>query len=240
MTARTEPPRAQDVYADGLQTLKQCDVPFLVGGAYALKRHAGIVRDTKDLDVFCRAGDAPRLLAALRERGFEPEVTDASWLAKAFRGEFYIDLISSSANNSAPVDDVWFEHAVEDEICGVDVLLVPPEEMIWSKSTVQDRHRNDGSDIYHVIRQSGSALDWHRLLSRMEPLWEILLGHLINYRFVYPADRDRVPEWLMRELLDRLTAQMSLPPSVDRLCRGTLLSRTQYQIDVEEWGYKPG
>jgi hypothetical protein len=84
------------------------------------------------------------------------------------------------------------------------------------------------------------VLDWQHILSRMEPIWEVLLAHLINFRFVYPADRDAVPAWLMREMLDRAAAQMDIPASVDRLCRGTLFSRTQYTVDVAEWGYKPG
>jgi hypothetical protein len=72
----------------------------------------------------------------------------------------------------------------------------------------------------------------------MEPHWELLLAHLLTFRFVYPSDRDVVPEWLMRELLSRSERQLVLPTPKDRVCRGPLLSRTQYRIDVEEWGYK--
>jgi hypothetical protein len=41
----------------------------------------------------------------------------------------------------------------------------------------------------------------------------------------------------MRELLQRLEASTSAPVPSQRLCRGTLLSRQQYLIDVEHWGY---
>ena len=34
----------------------------------------------------------------------------------------------------------------------------------------------------------------------MEPHWEVLLTHLLNFRFVYPTERDLVPRWLMEEL----------------------------------------
>jgi hypothetical protein len=29
-------------------------------------------------------------------------------------------------------------------------------------------------------------------------------------------------------------------PPAERVCRGTLLSRTQYVVDVERWGYADG
>jgi hypothetical protein len=40
----------------------------------------------------------------------------------------------------------------------------------------------------------------------------------------------------MDELLDRLRTERSNDPG-ESVCRGTLLSPTQYLIDVEQWGY---
>ncbi|HEX4592604.1 MAG TPA: hypothetical protein VH120_21955, partial [Gemmataceae bacterium] len=55
--------------------------------------------------------------------------------------------------------------------------------------------------------------------------------------FVYPAQRDKVPRWVMRELTDRLAAEERDSSAAEPVCRGTLLSPTQYLIDVEQWGY---
>jgi hypothetical protein len=44
-----------------LKTLQASEIPFLVGGAYAFERYTGIVRHTKDLDIFIRKNDCDRL-----------------------------------------------------------------------------------------------------------------------------------------------------------------------------------
>jgi len=46
----------------------------------------------------------------------------------------------------------------------------------------------------------------------MDLHWEVLLVHLLNFRWAYPSERNRVPLWLMHELLDRLEQQLDLPP----------------------------
>jgi hypothetical protein len=209
----------------------------MIGGAYAMQVYAGVTRDTKDLDIFCTAGDFPHLLRALGEAGFETQVTDAAWIGKAFDGDDFVDLIFSSANRSAPVDSVWLERARRVSVFGRAVLLAPPEEIIWSKSTVQDRHRFDGADIAHIIRATGLELDWAHLLDRMGANWEVLLGHLISYRFIYPSEREIVPTWILEDLLGRVRDQMALPTPHDRICRGPLFSRSDYEPDVDEWGY---
>ncbi len=40
----------------------------------------------------------------------------------------------------------------------------------------------------------------------------------------------------MDDLLGRLGAEQAPPAAPTRLCRGTLLSRAQYLVDIEEWG----
>jgi hypothetical protein len=42
----------------------------------------------------------------------------------------------------------------------------------------------------------------------------------------------------MRDLLSRIAAETDRPPDPDRICRGTLLSRAQYLVDLEAWGYE--
>ena len=116
--------------------------------------------------------------------------------------------------------------------------MIPPEEMIWSKSYVQDRGRFDGADIAHILLRQGRTLDWHRLLVRAGPDAEVMFGHLVTFRFVYPSERDVVPEWVMRELWSRIERQIGDPPPAGRICRGPLFSPYDYEIDVREWGYQ--
>jgi hypothetical protein len=231
-------PAAVACYRIAMRTLKAAGVPFLVGGAYSFARYTGIVRHTKDLDIFVRPEDRDRALAALAYAGYRTEVAYTHWLAKAHRGEYFIDLIYSSGNAAAPVDDGWFAHAVEGSVLGERVWLCPPEESIWSKAFIMERNRYDGADIAHVLRACGRRLDWRRLLDRFGDKWRVLYSHLVLYGFVYPAERDRVPVWVMRELARRLGVELDSRPPDEKVCRGTLLAAAQYIPDVQRWGYQ--
>ncbi len=174
----------------------------------------------------------------LEAAGYRTEVTFPHWLAKAWVVERFVDIIYRSGNGVAAVDDEWFEHAVDAELLGIPVRLCPPEEIIWSKAYVQERERFDGADIAHLIRKSGRDFDWRRLLRRFGDQWRVLLAHLVNFGFVYPGERDVVPEWVIGELADRLTREAAEPPPRDKVCQGTLLSREQYLVDIGMWGYE--
>ncbi len=65
----------------------------------------------------------------------------------------------------------------------------------------------------------------------------MLFGHLIDFAYIYPGERDKVPSWVLEELVNRLLRELSRPLPRERLCRGTLLSREQYLPDIEERGY---
>jgi hypothetical protein len=218
--------------------LQQAQVPFLVGGAYALARHTGIVRHTKDFDIFTRPKDYQRVLHVLSAAGYRTELTDPRWLAKGYAGEDFIDVIFSSGNAVAEVDDVWFEHAIEAEMLGLLVQLCPPEETIWSKAFVMERERYDGADIAHLLRAYGNQLDWDRLLDRFDSHWRVLFSHLILFGFIYPCEQECIPPYVMDALLDRLRSEVQPPSTAGRLCQGTLLSKVQYATDVDRWGYQ--
>jgi hypothetical protein len=226
------------LYGTALARLKDSGIPFLIGGAFALERYTGIARDTKDLDIFLRERDLEAALAELGTMGCRTKVPFPHWLAKAFTAEGVIDLIWSSGNGVALVDDGWFEHAVDATVLGVSVKLCPPEETIWSKGLIMERERFDGADVAHLIRALGPGLDWHRLLRRFGPHWRALLSHLVLFGFVYPGERWRIPAGVMRELTDRLLKEVDSRPHDDHLCYGTVLSREQYLPDIKTWGYR--
>jgi hypothetical protein len=211
--------------------LNEDHLPYVVAGAYAMREYTGICRDTKDLDIFCRRADVPRVLASLARVGFRVELTDSLWIAKGFAedGEF-VDVIFSSGNGVAIVDDAWFRRARRGTVLGVPALLAPPEEIIWSKSYVMERERYDGADIHHLLLHVGHTLDWEYLLARLSPHPEVLLSHLLLFRFSFPGERDKVPAWVLDELitLSRRTPRRG----EEGLCRGTLLSNIQYNVDL--------
>lgn len=226
-----------DARADALRALNAAGIPYVVAGAYAFFEYTGIFRDTKDLDVFLRRRDLEAAFEALGGAGFRCEMEDEVWIGKAFRGEWFVDLIFSSGNGVAVVDDAWFAHARSGEVMGVPTLLAPPEEIIWSKAFVCERERYDGHDISNLVRCVGHEMSWERLLERFGEHWEVLLSHLVMYRFAFPGERTQVPRWVMQELLQRNLETLAEGNWQRRVCRGRLVSRTQYEHAVHHLGY---
>jgi hypothetical protein len=231
-------PEAVACYAGAIHTLRTAGVPFLVGGAYAFARYTGIVRHTKDCDLFLKEADLPRALEALRAAGFRTELTYTHWLAKAFKEHFFVDLIFGSGNGQVPVDDGWFAHAVDAVVFGEPVKLCPAEESLWSKAFIMERNRFDGADINHLILAHGDQMNWPRLVARFGDHWRVLYAHLILFGFAYPAERGKVPAWVMWELAGRMSRDVQERPPDDRVCQGVLLAAAQYLPDVERWGYE--
>lgn len=230
---------AHSFYKEALELLNNSGANYMLGGAFAFFHHTGIFRDTKDLDVFCKSSEYPKIMQFFSGLGFKTELTDVRWLAKIFKNDYYIDIIFDTVNNICTVDDSWYEFAVRAEFKGLKVLLVAPEELIWAKVYVQNRERFDGADVNHLILKTGKNLDWKRLLARLEQHWHLLLGQLINFQFVYPSDfHNIIPRWLFDELIDRARVQFDLPASVEKVCRGPIIDQTQYSTDIKEWNYK--
>jgi hypothetical protein len=241
MASPTGGPTEPDIvafYRRILEVLDASGLPFLIGGAYAFNCHTGIGRETRDLDIFIRRQDYPAIAQALQQAGYPTELTFPHWLAKVHADDTYIDLIFSSGNGVAEVDDIWFEQAPVTEVLGMPVKISPPEEMIWSKAFVMERERYDGADVAHLLMACGERLDWHRLLQRFGPHWRVLLSHLVLFGFIYPDRREKVPDWLMEDLLDRLRQEMRTASNEGSVCAGTLLSREQYLPDLEQQGYR--
>jgi hypothetical protein len=236
--SRDRHPEELDARGRAIRALREADVPFLVAGAYAFAEYTGIFRDTKDLDLFLREDHLEAAFRALDGAGFRTELVDAGWIGKGYSGEYFVDLIFASGNGVAVVDDAWFLFGRPGRVMGEEVLLAPPEEMIWSKAFVVERERFDGADVNHLLHAQGAELDWDRLLVRFDRHWEVLLAHLMLFRFVYPADRDSVPQWVIHELTERARRVGGDFP--DRLCRGPLLSRVQYRHDLEHHGMLDG
>ena len=225
-------------YRRTLHVLSDAHVPFLVGGSHAYLQYTGIVRNTKDFDLFIRRGDVERALDALRDSGYRTEVAFPHWLAKAHQAGDHVDLVFSSGNGVCRIDDDWFAHAVDAEVLGMPVKIAPIEELLWQKAYVMERERFDGADVMHLIQHRAETIDWDRLLRRFDSNWPLLLTHLTMFAFVYPSERHRVPSAVFEELLGRLQAKVAAGQNGDgKVCNGTLVSRGQYMVDIGQYGF---
>jgi hypothetical protein len=226
--------RTAAFYGQVLDWMDAAQIPFLIGGAYELQRLAGIVRHTKDLDLFVLPEDCSRTLRLFADNGFRTDLTFPHWLGKIFSAEDgMIDVIFSSGNGIARVDQAWFTHALPDQLLDRHVRLCPVEEMIWSKAFIMERERFDGADIAHFLRARAGRLDWPRLLNRFRDHEAVLLSHLILFCYSYPSEQSSIPSQVLQSLWERLPSA-----ETEAVCQGTMLSRTQYLVDLGYWGYQ--
>ncbi len=148
-----------------LQGIGHHVIPYAVSGAFALREYTGISRMTKDLDVFLTAEDSVKALHYLRKQGFQCEVCDPVWLAKAHRDGYFVDLITGMSNAVLVVEPSWIERARPATIVEIKTRVLAPEELLASKLFVTRRERFDGADIAHVIYGTRGKIEWERCLA---------------------------------------------------------------------------
>lgn len=229
---------AELFYKEVLSILTGKNLPFVIGGTYAVKFYVDIQRPTKDIDIFCKAGDYPRILRALADGGLQIDVEDERWLARAYKDNFFVDIIFGSIPGIWPIADSWITRARRGDVLGLSVQIAPPEELIVSKAYRLRRSEFDGADVTHIILKEGASLNWKHLLDLMEPSWELLFAHILLFRFSYPSERNVVPIWIMEKFNTLVRDQLHIPVPKDRVTRGPLLSPNQYKVAVEKWGFK--
>jgi hypothetical protein len=150
-----------EVLRDVVSALEQVSYGVIGGVASAAY---GRPRWTKDIDIFCRADDAPRVLDALARRGFEVEETNPTWIFKAFKQGVLVDVIFKVKS------EVYFDQAMIDRIRlvefeGITIPILSPEDIVVSKAIAGDEespwHWYDALGILAV-----NEIDWDYLLER--------------------------------------------------------------------------
>jgi hypothetical protein len=228
------PAEQQLLFREVIELMERNLVPFAVSGAFALHRHTGIWRDTKDLDLFLPAAEVAPVLRLLQDDGFVTDIPDPVWLAKARRGEFFVDLITGMSNAVVRVDYSWIERASRSQVFGISARVLAPAELIASKVFVTRRERFDGADICHIIYVTRGRFDWQRLLDLLGEHWQMLYWYLILYHYVYPADTACVPNEIWEELQKRFKVELAHPNHAMDF-RGSLIDEYMFAIDTLEW-----
>jgi len=229
------PAKQELLFQEVLALFEQNQIAYAVAGAFALREHTGICRDTKDLDVFLTSKNVELALDCLRKEGFECQTCDPVWLYKAHRDGFFVDLITGMSNAALVVEDSWIERAIPAVVHGVQTRVLGAEELLASKLFVTRRERFDGADIAHVIYGTRGELDWQRVLSLVGEHWEILFWALVLFRYVYPAQTDYVPKDTWSDLIRRFQKAVSHSDPAAKF-RGSLIDNKMFAVDVNEWG----
>jgi hypothetical protein len=228
--------KAEMVYREALGALDRAEVRYMLGGAVAVNAYTGIWRDTKDLDVFVPREIVARVLKTLEQAGFEVKVADPYWLAKAWKGDIFLDVVHANDSGTVAVEESWFTETREIEVLGHRAFVIPVEEMILSKMFVASRDRWDLSDVLHLIFATRGDLDWDRLIAGTGEHRELLLAYLHFYRYVYPSHAGYVPGRVFRSLLDSCEEEIESAPRRTLRFRGTMLDNVSFGVDVKVWG----
>jgi hypothetical protein len=230
--------KAHKSYRIMLDLLNESKIPYLLSGAFAMYEYTGLKRPTKDIDIFCLPEDYPSILNFFKEEGYEIELTDERWLGKVWHKKDFMDVIWSTASQVYSVKETWFENARKSEALGQKVMIMGPEELVYTKLFVRNRERYDGADVNHMLLRYGKKLDWDKLMTLIENHWPLLLIQVLEFLFIYPEGRVIVPKKVLEELMKRQEEVNDLPEPETKVCRGPLIDHTQYLTDIHDWGYK--
>jgi len=185
------------VFCEMQRRAAEAEIGILLGGGLGLSAYMPLKRRTKDIDFYILPAHRDRMVALLKEAGFadyyEKLPYDRNWIYRSYRGEVIVDIIWSFANYLTEVDEEWFRHGRHISHGGLDIRVVPPEELLWAKLFVLQRERCDWPDLLNLIYYAGPDLNWERLRSRIglnQPLLDSLLGlfhwlcpeHLLEHR----------------------------------------------------------
>jgi hypothetical protein len=232
------PDAERELYKSALTALNAAGIPYVVAGAYAIYEHTGIYRETKDLDIFVDPTLLVNAMRALKGAGLSARLEQPHWLAKATRGDLFIDIIFGMGNGLAMIDDDWYRFSRPAILAATPVRIAPAEELLWHRLFISERHRQDMADIVHLIVCVGSRMEWKRIVAKTGEHWPLLLAQIQMFDYVYPQHRDGVPRWVRDELLDRARADMERERTGEGVTRGPIISRFSFTIDVHEWQMK--
>ena len=156
------------VLRSSTQALDQAGIPALVFGSIAtraLGRPRQISTD-EDIDLFVRPPDVSAALKALDEAGFVTVEEDPTWIHKARRAGVTVDVIFKAAGR-VYMDDEMFERGIPTTVLGVDVRLLPAEDLALMKALIHGEDRAfDWFDALALLERDG--FDWDYLVRRAE------------------------------------------------------------------------
>ncbi|WP_306212278.1 nucleotidyltransferase [Actinoplanes sp. RD1] len=141
-------------------TLKQAEVPFALGGSFAVYAHGGHSSD-HDVDFVIREQDKERALQELAAVGFEVEQPPEDWLVKVFEEGRMVDLIYRPVES--PVTDETLREA---EMLSVEAIKMPvlsATQLMIHKLLSYSQHYCNFATGLPVARSLREQIDWERV-----------------------------------------------------------------------------
>jgi len=141
-------------------TLKAADIPFALGGSFAVYAHGGHSSD-HDVDFLLREQDKDAALKALADVGFRTEQPPEDWLVKVYDEDRMVDLIYRPIET--PVTD---ETLRDSEIIAVEAISMPvisATQLMIHKLLSYSQHHCDFATGLPVARSLREQIDWPRV-----------------------------------------------------------------------------
>ena len=218
------------LYGRVLRRLREQRIAFALGGGFAFSYYAHRWRDTKDIDLYVLPRMREPMIALLDELGlrdyYELVPYDRNWIYRSHRDGLIVDVIWAMANQRAQADERWLTHGPLISLRGVEVHVVPVEELIWAKLYVMQRDRCDWGDVLTLFYTQGNTLDWEHLFNRLGEDRRLLSGALGIFSWMCPARAGQLPGWIWESV--GLT-----PPEEDLDC--TIERRRVELLDTRDW-----
>jgi hypothetical protein len=192
------------IYKRAIRAVRDANIPFLLGGGFALATFTGRWRDTKDIDFYVMPQARQAAIQALKRAGFSDYIAirayDRGWIYRSVRSDVIVDIIWSMANRRARVDKTWFARAQPIMVRGEQVNVVPMEEFIWCKLYILQRDHCDWTDIFNLLYSSGPKVNWQHLIERLQNDTALLKAVLLVYCWLCPGRALQLPSALWQLL----------------------------------------
>lgn len=189
------------IYTDVVHEVTARGIPFAVGGSLAMAVYAGLLRPSKDLDLYVTPENKDRMIEVMRYLGlrdyYDKVPYDRGWIYRSTKDDVIVDIIWHMANRRAAVDERWITNGPELAVDHQSIRVIPLEEMIWSKLYVLQRERCDWPDILNLINRRAAEIDWRHLLNRIAEDAPLLGAVLDVYCWLCPENISKLPSWVL-------------------------------------------
>src|SRR5205823_10353016 len=150
----------------GTAVLKQCDIPFVLGGGLAAWARGG-PKTEHDVDFMVRPEDAETALQAFERAGMKVEKPPEGWLYKVWHpNRTLIDLIFNPSGG--PITDETIERAPVMEVAALRLRVFTLEDVMATKLlSITDQEPEFGA-VLELARALREQIDWESVRRRTE------------------------------------------------------------------------
>lgn len=140
--------------------IKAAGLPFALAGSYALWVY-GAPEGEHDVDLVVAECDVEAVADCLTAAGLTVERPPEDWLFKTYVEGAMVDVLHRLSG--VPVEPDLIARAVEMEVLGIRIPVLPPTEVVVAKLVALTERYCDYGSVLPAVRATREQLDWPRL-----------------------------------------------------------------------------